>query len=231
VNDADKKADMQRELLFQKRIAELGFQRHQLPWNMGAAPAFNLPYEETAFASEVEMETDALNQEDAERRVLTDLVSNAFNFRTFYKRLHYEVRRANRYQRPLSILLVGIDRLNLIGDQFGQEARDSMVRSTARVVISAIRDVDIPGRCREDVFGVILPETPVDGAEVAAERIRTKLEQFTIVHNWTSVSMTASVGAASFPTSAQKLDELFAKAAEALFQCNEHGGNAVKFAT
>jgi diguanylate cyclase (GGDEF)-like protein len=127
-------------------------------------------------------------------------------------------------------MLVGIDRLQLVADQFGQEGRDALIRAAAKVVMSSIRDVDIPGRCRDDVFGVILPETPVDGAEVAAERIRTKLERYSIPYNWMTITMTASVGAANFPTTAADLDELFAQAAEALNSCTERGGNAVQFA-
>jgi two-component system cell cycle response regulator len=227
--DNQEKTDTQREMLFQKRIAELGFQRHQLPWNMGEMPSFNLPFNETKYASELEFETDAQTHEESERRVLMDLISNTYNFRTFYKRLHYELCRARRYKRTLSLMLVGIDRLDLIRDQFGEEAKEALIRSAAKIVMSGIRDVDLPGRCREDVFGVILPETPVEGVEVAAERIRTKLEQHSIAHNWSTISMTATIGAANFPAGAQNLDELFAHAAEALLNGMERGGYAIVF--
>jgi diguanylate cyclase (GGDEF)-like protein len=228
--DNRKSADQQRELLFQQRIAELGFQRQKLPWSTGETPVFNLPPEETRLYSDLQLETEAVTQEESERRVLMDLVSHAYNFRTFYKLLHYEVRRARRYERQLSLLLVGIDRLELIAAQFGQEARDSLIRSAAKQLMSSIRDVDIPGRCRDDVFGVILPETNIEGAEVAAERIRTQLEQHSICHNWSTIAMTASVGAASFPSTATCLDGLFAQAAEVLLSGMKGGGNAVSFA-
>lgn len=229
-NDPQKKEEVDRELLFQKRIAELGFQRQQLPWNVSDKPVFELPLEETKLYSEREFEADAMSEDELERRVLTDLASQTYNFRTFYKRLHYELRRARRYQRLLSVMLVGIDRLEFIQAQYGLEAGDSVVRAVAKVLMSCIRDVDIAGRCREDTFGVILPETGIDGAEVAAERVRTKLEKYTVRSNWATVTITSSVGVACFPGAAQSLDEFFAQAAEALLTCMQRGGNAVVFA-
>src|SRR6185437_15724655 len=168
MNDEQKKADAQRELLFQKRIAELGFQRQRLPWNLAETPVFNLPEEETKYHAEMELEleADAATAAEVERRILFDLTSHTYNFKNFYKRLHYEWRRAKRYKRTLSVMLVGIDRLQLVADQFGEEGRDALIRAAAKILMSSIRDVDIPGRCRDDVFGVILPETKVEGAEV-----------------------------------------------------------------
>jgi diguanylate cyclase (GGDEF)-like protein len=225
-----KPAESDREVLFQKRIAELGFQRHQLPWNMGDKPVFELPFEETKFASERELEDASLSDEEIERRVLMDLLSSTTNFKSFYKRLHYELKRARRYKRLLSVVLVGVDRLDAIQQKGGIEASDAAIRTAARVLLACIRDVDIPGRCREDTFGVILPETGIEGAEVAAERIRTKLENVSIQHQWTSVSMTVSIGVSCFPNCAQTLDELFAQTAEALLNGMQRGGNSVVYA-
>jgi two-component system cell cycle response regulator len=226
----NKKEASDREVLFQKRIAELGFQRQQLPWNMGDKPVFELPYEETRLASERELEDASLSDEEIERRVIMDLLSSTTNFRSFYKRLHYELKRARRYKRLLSVVLVGVDKLESITYSGGIEASDAAVRSAARVLLACIRDVDIPGRCREDTFGVILPETGIEGAEVAAERIRTKLENYTIENKWKNITMTVSIGVSCFPNTAQSLDELFAQAAEALLGGMQRGGNSIVYA-
>jgi diguanylate cyclase (GGDEF)-like protein len=228
--DDKKKQETDREMLFQKRIAELGFQRAQLPWNMGEKPVFDLPVEETKFYAERELEDANLSDEEIERRVLMELLSQTTNFKSFYKRLHYEVKRARRYKRLLSVVLVGVDRLESIAYQAGIDGGDALRCSTARILLSCIRDVDVPGRCREDTFGVILPETGIDGAEVAAERIRTKLENHSIEHNWKKVNMTVSIGVSCFPNCAQSLDELFAQAAEALLTGMQRGGNTVVYA-
>jgi len=89
----------------------------------------------------------------------------------------------------------------------------------------------VPGRCREDCFGIILPETPVSGAEVAAERIRTKMEQYAVQQQWQATLMiTVSVGAASYPDDGEVVEELFAACVEALMVTMKRGGNAVNFA-
>lgn len=226
----NKKEEVDRETLFQKRITELGFQRQQLPWNLGEKPVFDLPVEETNLFSERELEDGSLSAEESERRVLMELLAQTTNFKSFYKRLHYELKRARRYKRLLSVCLVGIDKLDAVTYQYGVDATDNLVRNAAKVLLTCIRDVDIPGRCREDTFGVILPETGIEGAEVAAERIRTKLEEFTVTYNWQTVSITVSVGVSCFPNCAQTLDELFAQSAEALLAGMQRGGNGVVFA-
>ncbi len=203
--------------------------RGQMPWDMQETPAFNLPFEQSKYFSEMELETDdRRTYEETEKRVLMDLISQTYNFRTFYKRLHYELKRASRYQRPLSVILLSIDRLEAIESQHGAPLKDAIIRETARVFMAAIRDVDLPGRCREDSFGIILPETPIEGAEVAAERLRIKLEHVEITHEWQKTQVTVSVGGASYPTSALVLDELFAQAAEALLLASRKG-NMVSF--
>lgn len=225
-----KKEEVDREVLFQKRIAELGFQRQQLPWNMTEKPVFELPVEETKMYSERELEDANLSQEEIERRVLMELLSQSTNFRTFYKRLHYELKRARRYKRLLSICLVGIDRYQSIMYSQGMDTADAVIGHTAKILLSCIRDVDIPGRCRDDTFGIILPETGIEGAEVAAERIRTRLENFNISHNWQNIQLTVTVGVSCFPNCADTLDELFAQTAEALLSGMQRGGNSVVFA-
>ncbi len=222
--------DFEREQVFQRRLAELGFQRQQLPWNMGETPQFEIPREESKLFAEKEIEGPNLSDEEVERRALLDLLSQTYNFRTFFKRLHYELRRARRYKRALAVVLVAIDHLDQIGRLHGLDAADVMVKSAAYTLLGSIRDVDIAGRCREDTFGVILPETADAGAEVAAERIRTKMERHSINHNWQTITMTASVGVSCFPGPAASVDEMFARAAEALLLTMERGGNGVLFA-
>src|SRR5690606_36719761 len=118
-------------------------------------------------------------------------------FWSFYKRLNYEHRRARRYKRDLSLLLVAIDRLEEITATYGLQFENTVVLSAGRILLGSIRDVDIAGRCRDDTFGVILPETPASGAEVAAERIRTNMEEHAVAHEEERIMLTVSVGGTS----------------------------------
>jgi diguanylate cyclase (GGDEF)-like protein len=224
------KEHSKKELLFQRRLAELRSKNEQFPWTLGDTKAdFEIPKEESKLLAEKELDRD-LSQSEVERRALLELASLSFNFRTFYKRVHYELRRAKRYTRPLSVLLVAVDRLEEVGNKGGSDAKTQVIEAAARVVLSSIRDVDIPGRCREDVFGIILPETPRSGAEVAAERLRTKLEDLNVVAGWQHYTITASVGACCYPGRASEAEELFAQVVEVLLATMRSGGNSVAFA-
>lgn len=218
------------EALFHQRLAELRTKNAQFPWTGGEMPALEIPREESKLFADREVEGPDISDAELERRAMLDLTSISFNFKLFYKRLHYEIKRARRYQRPLSVCLVAIDRLDEIGLKIGSDAKTAAIEGAARTLLGAIRDVDIAGRCREDCFGVILPETGRSGAEIASERIRTKIEQYPVPHMWQSMSISASVGASSFPDNGQEVEELFAQAVEALMFTMKRGGNAVNFA-
>src|ERR1700679_700829 len=102
----------EREQLFQKRLAELRARSNQFPWNLSETPDFDIPKAQSKLFAERSIEDPSLSDEEVERRALLDL--NSYNFWSFYKRLNYEVRRATRYKRPLSLLFVTIDELDAI---------------------------------------------------------------------------------------------------------------------
>ena len=221
-----------KEALFHQRLADLRSKNAQFPWSTGGdLPEFEIPKEESKLLANREVEGPGVSDAEIERRALLDLTSLSSSFNQFYKRLNYEIQRARRYKRPLSIILVGIDDLERIGIKSSAETKNAVVEGVAKMLLGSIRDVDVPGRCREDCFGVILPETPVSGAEVAAERIRTKMEQYAVQQQWQATLMiTVSVGAASYPEDGDVVEELFASCVEALMITMQNGGNAVNFA-
>jgi diguanylate cyclase (GGDEF)-like protein len=217
----------EQELLFQKRLAELRARNNQFPWNMKEQPDFEIPAEQSKLFADRYIEDPSLSDEEVERRALLDL--NSFNFWSFYKRLNYEVRRASRYKRPLSLLFVTIDKLANVVENFGLQGENAVILGTGRGLLGSVRDVDIAGRCRDDCFGVILPETPRGGAEIAAERIRTRLENLTVDYKASQILLTVTVGGASLDEGIDKPDQLIALTVEALQLGIRSGGNTVNF--
>ena len=217
-----------REALFHKRLAEKRASNEQFPWNIGDVPEFDIPKEQSKLFADRSIEDEKLTDEEIERRALLDLTS--YNFWSFYKRLNYECRRSARYDRELSILLVCIDQLKEVSGMLGLTAENDIVLGAGRVLLGCVRDVDIAGRCRDDTFGVILPETPLSGAEVAAERIRTKMEDNQIVIDGRSFSFTVSVAGTSYSSShpRQEPDQLVAGVINTLKMCIASGGNTVE---
>jgi diguanylate cyclase (GGDEF)-like protein len=217
----------ERELLFQKRLAELRARTNQFPWNLSETPDFDIPKAQSKLFAERSIEDPSLSDEEVERRALLDL--NSFNFWSFYKRLNYEVRRANRYKRPLSLLFVTIDELDAIVETHGLRGENAVVLRCGKALLSCVRDVDVAGRCRDDSFGVILPETPRTGAEVAAERMRTKMEDLPTDFEKDHLYTTVTVGGASLDEEVQTADALIALCVDALKLGITTGGNTVNF--
>ena len=219
--------NLEREQLFQKRLAELRAKNNQFPWNLSETPDFDIPKAQSKLFAERSIEDPELSDEEVERRALLDL--NSFNFWSFYKRLNYEVRRANRYKRPLSVLFVTVDKLAGIVDRHGLRGENAVILSCGKVLLGCVRDVDVAGRCRDDSFGVILPETPRAGAEVAAERMRTKMEDLPTDFEHTAIYTTVTVGGASLGDGAESADVLINMCVESLKLGIGSGGNTVNF--
>lgn len=217
----------EQELLFQKRLAELRARNNQFPWNMKEQPDFEIPVEQSKLFADRYIEDPSLTDEEVERRALLDL--NSFNFWSFYKRLNYEVKRANRYKRPLSLLFVTIDKLAEVVERHGLQGENAVILGAGRGLLGCVRDVDVAGRCRDDCFGVILPETPRAGAEIAAERIRTRLENLPVDYKAKQIILTVTVGGASIDDEVDKPDQLIAMTVEALQAGIKSGGNTVNF--
>lgn len=165
--------------------------------------------------------------EEFERVGLRDKLTNLCNPRMFGKKLQYELRRAKRYKRPLSLLVVAIDDLDGVGKIHGHLAIDDVIRSAANICQAAIRDVDVAARCSPDKLAIIFPETYSSRAIVVGERIREKIKGTQINEDLRHLRVTASVGVVSFPTHARDEQDLLNRALEFLRTAQRDGGDRV----
>src|SRR5215469_17686975 len=113
---------------------------------------------------------------ELEMLAVYDKLTGLYNSRSFKKKLHYELKRAKRYKRPLSLLLISMDRMDEIRRQYGLMAQEEVMRAAAEILKQAIRDVDVACRSAEDQLAVIFPETYSSRAIVVGERVREKLK-------------------------------------------------------
>jgi two-component system, cell cycle response regulator len=165
--------------------------------------------------------------EEFERVGLRDKLTDLCNPRAFGKKLQYELRRAKRYKRPLSLLVVAVDNLDEVGRTYGQLAIDDTIRSAANICRAAIRDVDVAARCSPDKLAIIFPETYSSRAIVVGERIREKMKGTQINEDLRQLRVTASVGVVSFPTHARDEQDLLNRALEFLRIAQSEGGDRV----
>ncbi len=118
-------------------------------------------------AHDVQVERDR-----AERLARTDFLTGLDNRRALYEAGEAALRQAKRYDRDVAMLVLDIDHFKAINDEFGHAGGDAVLRDVAQLIRAQIRSVDIAGRLGGEEFVVLLPETPLKDALVAAERLR-----------------------------------------------------------
>ncbi|MGH7480712.1 MAG: diguanylate cyclase [Longimicrobiales bacterium] len=179
-----------------------------------------LPYAGLQFRQSLQFESV---REDAQRDPLTGL----HNRRAFQERLKQEILRFDRYARPLSLLLVDLDHFKQVNDQLGHEAGDEVLRRIAGALVDGLRGVDFVARFGGEEFVVLLPETRLNEALDAAERIRGRIEALDVDWKGRTIPVRASIGVSASPTCVERPHELIGSADGALYTSKSSGRNRV----
>ena len=140
-----------------------------------------------------------------------------------------QLRLTNRASRPLSIIMFDIDEFKGVNDCFGHLAGDALLAGVGRQLGNVLRASDIKCRYGGDEFLVILPETPLTGAEQVAEDLRRQISRLRHPVEST-LSISASVGVASVAEGEFDAKALLERADEALYQAKKAGRNRVAVA-
>jgi diguanylate cyclase (GGDEF)-like protein len=159
-----------------------------------------------------------------ERQALTDELTDLANRRRFMEVVQREVARAARFNQPLALVLFDLDHFKQINDRFGHQAGDDVLRATASVIKSRIRETDLAARVGGEEFAVILPGTGESGAVTLAEYLRRDLTRLVKVGG--DVSVTASFGVVDLAV-AGDVQQLIAAADHALYRAKRTGRDRV----
>jgi len=162
------------------------------------------------------------------RLATTDPLTGLYNPRAFYDHLRQELRRLARYREPLSLLLMDLDGLKRVNDQFGHEAGDAALRSVAGAIARGLREIDLGARIGGDEFAVLAPRTDAKAAGALAERLRALVAQGG--DDRPGRGSTISIGIASVSSSTDApptAASLMAAADRALYAAKRAGGNRV----
>ena len=100
----------------------------------------------------------------------SDPLTGLLNHRAFQERVESEVGRAQRYERPLALVLLDLDHFKSINDAYGHQAGDAALVQAARLLEAGARVGDVLGRIGGDEFALLLPETSAEQAVLIADR-------------------------------------------------------------
>ncbi len=158
-----------------------------------------------------------------------DPLTGLENRQELRRRLVEEIARSQRFERPLSVLMLGLDHLGEVNATHGQLAGDMALAAVAGMVGTNVRAIDKVARYGDSSFAALLPETDLGGACVLAERLRRVVaEQPVRLGDGEPVALTVSIGVAAYPSHAETPDALFAAAGEALHRARQEGRNRVE---
>ena len=157
-----------------------------------------------------------------------DGLTKLYIHRHFYFLLESEIKRVQRYNHVLSLVIMDIDNFKHVNDTYGHLVGDMVLKEIASTIQKTVRHVDIPARYGGEEFTIILPETTALNAVTIAERLRQKISEIQVrVDENTVISPTVSIGIAEFPNAAEGIKELIDCADKALYVSKENGKNCI----
>jgi diguanylate cyclase (GGDEF)-like protein len=188
----------------------------------GATVAFHRDYEKLVRALAAHAAV-AIRNARLENISFKDSLTELYNRWYFGLRIEEEVKRHTRFGRPLSLVVVNVDRFKAINAEHGQLAGDEVLREVSRLLVRHSRSFTIIARLDGDEFAALLANTPKAGAVTYAQRIRSVIEG----HPFAPGTVTASVGVAGLPADAVSADDLLGASQRALRDAKDQGRNRV----
>jgi diguanylate cyclase (GGDEF)-like protein len=155
----------------------------------------------------------------AEQRARIDELTNLFNRRHFDETLSMEIHRHSRFGSSFSLALIDVDNLKSYNDTFGHPAGDKLLKQVGQSLKNEMRKIDFTFRYGGDEFAIIMANTNIDDAYIAAERARTAISESA------GGLVNLSFGLASWPNDGVLADEIVTAADTALYHAKRTGGN------
>ena len=176
---------------------------------------------------EIDRERAALLSE-LERQSLEDVLTGVYNRRALDHRLRDAFRHARQRGRPLALALIDLDHFKSINDAHSHAVGDDVLRTTAAIMRASVRPGDFVARYGGEEFIVIMPDTMLADAVIAAERVRAAVEAY----DWRRVidglqGVTLSAGVAELRAEHPSPKRLLMSADAWLYAAKEAGRNRV----
>ncbi len=153
-----------------------------------------------------------------------DFLTGISNARAFHSVAEMELRRARRYQRPLTLAYLDIDDFKRVNDESGHPAGDALLIEVARTIQGTLRKTDSLARVGGDEFAILLPETPAPAARLVLDKLRRVLLDLMRAYEW---PVTFSIGAVTFTEQPDTLDIVIREADRLMYTAKRNGKNQI----
>ncbi|MEZ4406778.1 MAG: diguanylate cyclase [Polyangiales bacterium] len=165
-----------------------------------------------------------------EEMATTDPMTGHLNKRSMETEFERKIRAAARFGRPLSVIVLDIDKFKSVNDTYGHATGDVVIKGLGAVLGRCKRETDIIARFGGEEFVVVCEETETTGAFQLAERIREELKRQVFQTEHGPLSVTCSLGIAEYPKDATERHALFERADQALYAAKQGGRNQTRTA-
>ncbi len=165
--------------------------------------------------------------ERIQHQAKTDGLTGLVNHRTYYEILERELWRSKRYEERISLIMVDIDNLKTINDEYGHRAGDKVIKEVSTRIQASIRQIDTAARYGGDEFAIILPNTSLTDAVGVAQRMVENVAGELVVWQKDEIPVTISVGLGQYGPG-DNPDDITSKTDKALYGAKEAGKNNFK---
>lgn len=168
-----------------------------------------------------------------ERQATSDPKTGVYNARRFRDLLEVELARANRFDRPLTVVMGDLDLLRNINNVYGHLAGDEVLMRVAHILKSSVRDYDVVARFGGEEFTILMPETSLDQAVGRIEKLRATIaeDKIEIMTSVEPIRVTMSFGVAERESADDTPESIVHRADLAVYRAKSEGRNCVQTAT
>jgi len=182
----------------------------------------------TIFGGQVAIAIENANLlQEVQRLAITDELTNVLNRRGFDEVSAREFGAAKRYSRPLSLIMLDIDRFKAINDVYGHPIGDEILVEIAARARLKIRDTDYIARYGGEEFLILLIEQKPENAKTVAERIRKSVAEQPFITSVGKINVTISVGVTGATDQTSSINVMIKTVDKALYKSKENGRNRV----
>lgn len=198
---------------------------HEIARNLLYIMSERVRYSNLVIADSLEM------QRKYQRFAMTDALTGLHNRGWLDDAFDREIKRSERDQLPLSMLMIDVDNFKQYNDDFGHLAGDQVLVTVAGAIRKPLRPNDLVARFGGEEFAVLLPETEIKNAEIIAERLRLNVSRANpgVLDDKPLPKVTISLGIAEFKTGFE-LDTMMAAADVAMYHAKHKGKNCIEIA-